>query len=351
MPDRADLLALGHAVRKRPHHYFISEDGAGGYLGPFYYLLEEVGWLVDDWNGFSMSVAIAANHAYTANINRPLFWDFWDQMRSVATAESIEEYPMLIFPALVSDWFELSITASGHAHRLRFADGELVAVEETEPTTGEAACTIRFKPDHTLFAQSEGEIPYFKLSGRLRNMAACCPGARFDLQSALHNMTTQFHYPAGIADYLTESLEGWPQFPLLKLEAREGDTWVSIALAWVERRAERPHLLTFVNGKRNVIAGSHIAGLEMGLQRLRDEYLARHKPANMNWTSMFHGLICAISVWTDDEHYADNRSLQFTSETVRDLITTTIVTQLKKLLNDSDGLRNRILSCVARRAH
>ncbi|MCB0008932.1 MAG: hypothetical protein KDE04_20840, partial [Anaerolineales bacterium] len=76
-------------------------------------------------------MAIAANHLYTISINRPLFWNFWDQMRLIAAGESIDEYPRLVYPALVSNWFELSITASGHAHRFRFEDGELVAVGET----------------------------------------------------------------------------------------------------------------------------------------------------------------------------------------------------------------------------
>jgi topoisomerase-4 subunit B len=172
----------------------------------------------------------------------------------------------------LSTRLEVTVWRDGGEYRVVFADGDVIEPLKHVASVGKrrTGTRIRVWPDARYF--DHAAIPLVELEHALRSKAVLLPGTRVTLTLEKAGQTREWHYAAGLRDYLSEELGDAPVLvPLFEGQqyaaeddehfARgEGAQWV---VAWT---AEGPTVReSYVNLIATTAGGTHESGLREGL--------------------------------------------------------------------------------------
>ena len=175
----------------------------------------------------------------------------------------------------LSEWLVVEVKQNGGLHRQRFERGEPVTALEVVDTVGKrnTGTLVRFLPDAAYFDSTKLSLP--RLEHLLRAKAVLCPGLTVSLaveQAAGEPLTRSWHYEAGVAGYLAESLGPGERVPAKPFthEAKGNQEEVELAVQWVSD-GDEVVAESYVNLIPTPLGGTHVAGLRSGLvQALRE---------------------------------------------------------------------------------
>ncbi len=211
----------------------------------------------------------------------------------------------------VSRWLEVTVRRNGRCYQIRFERGEVTEeLHETgpcEPT--DTGTTVRFKPDHEVFA--DNTIFDFKaIASRLRELSFLNKGLRINLEDHREEGKAEvFYHAEGLAGFVTylnrgkESLH--PKVLYFPLTASD-EVAIEIALQWNDSYDER--LLSFANNIRTRDGGTHVEGFKAALTRAFNAYaktnnlLGKDKPPGGE--DLREGLTAIISVKMSDPKFS-----------------------------------------------
>jgi topoisomerase-4 subunit B len=172
----------------------------------------------------------------------------------------------------LSTRLEVTVWRDGGEHRVVFGDGDVIEPLVRVASVGKrrTGTRVRAWPDSRYF--DHAGIPLADLEHALRSKAVLLPGTRVSLTLEKTGQTREWHYAAGLRDYLSEELGDAPVLvPLFEGQqyaaeddehfARgEGAQWV---VAWT---AEGPTVReSYVNLIATTAGGTHESGLREGL--------------------------------------------------------------------------------------
>lgn len=169
-------------------------------------------------------------------------------------------------------------------------------------TTKQTGTTITFKPDDTIF--TETEFKWGKILDRLRQQAYLTKGVTlkaFDRRKENRKKDYVFYFEGGIKSYIqvlnrNKTLKNPTIF---YVEKEINDAKVEIALQYNDEFNE--NLLPFANNIHNPEGGTHIAGFRTALTRTLNTYarnkkLLKEKDENLTGEDVREGLTSIVSV-------------------------------------------------------
>ena len=166
----------------------------------------------------------------------------------------------------LSSRLELEIRRDGKRYRIAFGGGEKTGELETVGTVGRknTGTAIRFWPDPQYFDAPRFSVP--RLRHVLRAKAVLCPGLRVRFTDAKTGEVEEWHFEAGLKDYLAERLADVaivPSPPFTGDFDGEAET-VSWSVAWLSDGGEGV-AESYVNLIPTPQGGTHVNGFRSGL--------------------------------------------------------------------------------------
>ena len=170
----------------------------------------------------------------------------------------------------LSEWLEVEVRREGTTYFQRYEQGRTVTPLEKRGATRKQGTKVVFKPDPTIFAETE--FNYDILVKRIRELAFLNKGLCITLADERSNQTETFQYTGGIKTFVKElnTEKGLVHDDIIYIEKREGDVTVEVALQYNDTYTE--NIFSFVNNINTVEGGTHLSGFRAALTRTFNNY-------------------------------------------------------------------------------
>ena len=168
---------------------------------------------------------------------------------------------------------EISVRRDAQVYEIAFENGDKVQDLEVTGTVGKrnTGTSVHFWPDASYFDSANFSLS--KLNHLLKAKAVLCPGLRIRFINKQTKETQEWHYEAGLEDYLKDAASGFEVLPKSPFTgsfsgSTEGVDW---ALHWLPEGGE---LITesYVNLIPTAQGGTHVNGLRQGLLEAMREF-------------------------------------------------------------------------------
>lgn len=173
----------------------------------------------------------------------------------------------------LSKQLEVRVRRGGKEYRMTFANGDKTSELEVIGQVGKqnTGTTVRFWPDANYFDTPKFLVP--KLKHTLRAKAVLCPGLYVNFLDENTGEQDEWHYEAGLEDYLLDAVRGFdllPERPFIgAMEAtHETAAW---AVIWLPEGGELV-AESYVNLIPTSQGGTHVNGLRTGLTEAVREF-------------------------------------------------------------------------------
>lgn len=168
---------------------------------------------------------------------------------------------------------EITVKRDGQVHEMAFENGDKVQDLEITGTVGKrnTGTSVHFWPDASYFDSANFSLS--KLNHILKAKAVLCPGLKIRLINKQTKETQEWHYEAGLEDYLKDSATGYEVLPKTPFTgsfsgSTEGVEW---ALHWLPEGGESI-TESYVNLIPTAQGGTHVNGLRQGLLEAMREF-------------------------------------------------------------------------------
>ena len=239
-----------------------------------------------------------------------------------------------------SEWLRLEIKRAGKVWQQTYErgvpQGRLTSVGETEST----GTRIRFKPDTTIFTNTE--FSFDILANRIRELAFLNAGLSIHLNDERPGGQKEtFEFVGGIREFvqlLTASKE--PAHPDVIFFETEGEAnldgnpapvMVDVAMQWTGSYQET--ISCYTNNVKNRDGGTHLTGLRSALTKTINSYgskenLFKHFKGTLSGDDVREGLTCVLSVKHPDPSFASQTKNKLVSSEVKGIVETAVSAKL-----------------------
>ncbi|MBT9259984.1 MAG: DNA topoisomerase (ATP-hydrolyzing) subunit B [Clostridiales bacterium] len=254
----------------------------------------------------------------------------------------------------LSEWLEAIVYRDGHIYRQRFARGHPVTGLEVLGTTEKRGTVIRFKPDPTIFEDTE--FNYETLAQRLRELAYLNAGLTIDLEDRRTGKAVTYRFDGGLVAFveqLNKNKDPLHPEPIAIRGQRQGID-VEVALQWTQGYVES--LFSFANTIRTVEGGTHEAGFKAGLTRAVQEYGRRFgllkNGETLTGEDIREGLTGIISVKLPEPQFEGQTKTKLGNSDVRGVVESLVADGLLAYLEQQPQVARAIVekAIVAARA-
>ncbi|MAD90655.1 MAG: DNA topoisomerase IV subunit B [Pseudoalteromonas sp.] len=168
---------------------------------------------------------------------------------------------------------EITVRRDAQVYEMAFENGDKVQDLEVTGTVGKrnTGTSVHFWPDASYFDSANFSLS--KLNHLLKAKAVLCPGLRIRFINKQTKETQEWHYEAGLEDYLKDAASGFEVLPKSPFTgsfsgSTEGVDW---ALHWLPEGGESI-AESYVNLIPTAQGGTHVNGLRQGLLEAMREF-------------------------------------------------------------------------------
>lgn len=168
---------------------------------------------------------------------------------------------------------EITVRRDAKVYEMAFENGDKVQDLEVTGTVGKrnTGTSVHFWPDASYFDSANFSLS--KLNHLLKAKAVLCPGLRIRFINKQTKETQEWHYEAGLEDYLKDAASGFEVLPKSPFTgsfsgSTEGVDW---ALHWLPEGGESI-AESYVNLIPTAQGGTHVNGLRQGLLEAMREF-------------------------------------------------------------------------------
>ena len=253
----------------------------------------------------------------------------------------------------LSEWLEVTVYRDGREWHERFERGTPVSGLTGGTPTAKRGTTVTFRPDAEIF--DEVAFSAETLGNRFREMAFLNRGIRIVFRDERPEEAKEnvFHYEGGISEFvkfINKNKEVLFPEPIY-ISGLVGTTSVEVAMQYNDTYSE--NIFAFVNNIHTPDGGTHLAGFNMALTRVINDYGRKHNilkanDANLSGEDTREGLAAIVSVKLEDPQFESQTKSKLGNSEVRTIVNSLVGKQLSDYLEENPQVAKLILDrCLA----
>ncbi|WP_028116056.1 DNA topoisomerase IV subunit B [Ferrimonas senticii] len=168
---------------------------------------------------------------------------------------------------------EIKVRRDGQMHEIAFENGEKVSELEITGSVGKrnTGTSVHFWPDAKYF--DSANFSASRLIHDLRAKAVLCPGLRVRFDNKVNGERYEWHFEAGLKDYLMEAVKEWPCLPEQPFigSFNSNTEAVDWAVLWQPEGGDSISE-SYVNLIPTAQGGTHVNGFRQGLLEAMREF-------------------------------------------------------------------------------
>ncbi len=249
----------------------------------------------------------------------------------------------------LSEWLEVEVRRNGKIYWQRYEHGDVASDVEVRGTSDHTGTTVTFKPDGTIFEETEYNFDI--LSSRLRELAFLNRGLRITIKDERSEKENDFCYEGGIVsfvEYLNTNKEALHQPPLYFSRSKDG-TQVEVALQY--NNAYNENIFTYANNINTREGGTHLMGFRAALTRTVNDYARENKllknEEKLGGDDLREGLVAVISVKLPDPQFEGQTKTRLGNSAIRGIIESMVSEGLKEYFEENPLVATTIVEKAA----
>ena len=260
----------------------------------------------------------------------------------------------------LSKHLQVNVYQDGKIYQQEYERGKVLYDLKVIGETDRTGTTIRFWPDVKDESDPEGifetgDFQYDTLKTRFREMAFLNRGIRivFRDERPEEPKESVFHYEGGISEFvkfINKSKEVLFPEPIY-ISGLVGTTSVEVAMQYNDTYSE--NIFAFVNNIHTPDGGTHLAGFNMALTRVINDYGRKHNILKANDTNLSgedtrEGLAAIVSVKLEDPQFESQTKSKLGNSEVRTIVNSLVGKQLADYMEENPQVAKLILDrCLA----
>ena len=246
----------------------------------------------------------------------------------------------------LSIYLDLEVRRDGNVYRQSYVCGVPNAPLEQVGKTKNRGTTVTFKPDDTIF--EETEFSYDILSNRLRELAFLNCGVKITLIDERDDRQGEFFYEGGIVsfvEYINRNKKVLHKSPVFITGSRE-DCLVEVALQYNDTYTE--NVFSFANSINTTEGGTHLIGFRSALTRAFNNYatssnLMKNGKESLKGEDLREGLACVISVKIRNPQFEGQTKTKLGNSEVKGLVEGIVYDKISSYLEENPAVAKQLL--------
>ena len=246
----------------------------------------------------------------------------------------------------LSVYLELEVRRDGGVYTQSYVRGVPNAPLEKVGTTKSRGTTVTFKPDDTIFEDTE--YNYDTISNRLRELAFLNSGVKITLVDERIDKQSEYFYKGGIVsfvEYINRSKKVLHKNPIYITGSRE-DCMVEVALQYNDTYAE--NIFSFANSINTTEGGTHLIGFRSALTRAFNNYatssgLLKNGKESLKGEDLREGLACVISVKIRNPQFEGQTKTKLGNSEVKGLVEGIVYDKISSYLEENPAVAKQLL--------
>ncbi|MDZ4803294.1 MAG: DNA topoisomerase (ATP-hydrolyzing) subunit B [Candidatus Eisenbacteria bacterium] len=246
----------------------------------------------------------------------------------------------------LSEWLEVEVRRDGKRYFQRYARGEVMNDLEVIGKSEETGTTVRFKPDVTIF--EETEYSYDTLSQRLRELAFLNAGLRIRITDERSGKNHEFKFDGGIVEFvksLNHAKETLHPDPIYLHKTRD-EVDVEVAVQYNDTFNE--NVFAYVNNIHTVEGGTHLVGFKAALTRTINNYgtkngLFRDAKSGVSGDDVREGLTAVVSVKLRDPQFEGQTKTKLGNSDVKGIVESIVGEALNNYFEENPNVARRVM--------
>jgi DNA gyrase subunit B len=249
----------------------------------------------------------------------------------------------------LSERLDMEIRRDGKVFTQSFERGAPTGPLIESGVTSGRGTKIRFKPDSSIFAETE--FSYDVLATRLRELSFLNSGIRIVLEDDRSDRTQEFRYEGGIrsfVEHLNRNVE--PIHPAIHFSGQNNGTQIEVAIQYNAGYQER--VFSFANNINTREGGTHVTGFRSALTRCLNNYaktqnLLKDLKAGLGGDDVRAGLTAVISMKIPNPQFEGQTKTKLGNSDVRGMVDTIVSDKFSAYLEETPSVARVIVSkCI-----
>lgn len=255
----------------------------------------------------------------------------------------------------VSEWLTMEIKREGKIWFQEYRQGRPLAPLVTKGETSETGTTITFKPDPTIFTQTE--FSFEVLNNRLREISFLNAGLAITLEDQRIARTERYKFAGGIREFvelLNRNKQALHPDVLYVDDDRDGIA-VEVAMQWNDSYNEQ--IFCYTNNVHNRDGGTHLTGMRAALTKSINTYgtarnLLKDLKNPLGGDDVREGLTAVLSVKHPDPSFSAQTKSKLVSSEVKGIVEGILNDRLAQYFEENPDSGKKIVekAVVAARA-
>ncbi len=244
----------------------------------------------------------------------------------------------------LSEALELEIKQDGRVYQQSYACGKSLGPLEVSGKTKKTGTQITFKPDASIFEQTE--FSFDTLSERLRELAFLNKGLTITLEDERDEKKQEFCYAGGIISFiemLNESKNALHK--TISIEKEKNGVMLEVAIQYNDSFAE--HIFSFANNINTREGGTHLAGFKGALTRTMNSYGQANKilkeGESLSGDDVREGITVVISLKIPDPQFEGQTKTKLGNSEVKGIVESTINSALSEYFEENPAVAKKII--------
>ena len=256
----------------------------------------------------------------------------------------------------LSEHMEVEVRRGGKCYGIEFKQGKTSKKLYEKGTAEETGTTVHFKPDASIF--TETEYSYDTLRLRIRELAFLNKGITITLSDERpEGRTESFHFAGGIIEFVEfvdqnkDKINAKPIY----LEGEKNSIIVEVAMQYCDTYNE--NVFTYVNNINTEEGGTHLSGFRKALTRTINNYARANKLLKDNEDALSgddvrEGLTAVLSLKVPNPQFESQTKIKLGNSEVMPIVDSLVGDTLAELMEENLAVAKKIVEkgIVAARA-
>lgn len=256
----------------------------------------------------------------------------------------------------LSEYMEVEVRRGGKCYGIEFQQGKTTKKLYEKGTCDTTGTTVHFKPDRTIF--DESEYSYDTLRLRIRELAFLNKGITISLtDERTEDKNESFHFAGGIIEYvefLDKDKDKINPKPIY-LEGEKNSIIVEVAMQYCDTYNE--NIFTYVNNINTEEGGTHLSGFRKALTRTINAYARKNNILKENEDALSgddvrEGLTAVLSLKVQNPQFESQTKIKLGNSEVMPIVDNLVGDTLAEFMEENPQVAKKLVekAIIAARA-